>query len=380
MRLPVKSSALLAIGFSLVAAASTSLSVDSQASVVVIPSTVRNGLTEAQFISSTHGLDGPKLSNINSTAFGEVWYFDAVSEDGKYSVVAFFWASPSPSLTAQLQNEKILSAQVIVREDDDIYSANSVFAETAEIFTSAKGTSGLWIGTGCSFSGSQSLSTYSVNFSSPFEITGSIILESVAPAHYKCSPAEAGVDTQILPNFGWVNAVPDAQTTVDLKINAKNIKFKGIGYHDLTWSNAPFFSKAKGSLFTEYQWAHGRIGPYSIVWLVITGSDGTDLTSGYVSRDGKVLGTPCSNVSVIPQFNTSTRQIRRFFAQIDLGHEGTLYAQLDVGGILINDAGFVAGSGELSGGLSGETFRHAGVASFEYYKSVQLPEMLSGPQ
>ncbi|GAW09593.1 hypothetical protein LENED_011757 [Lentinula edodes] len=254
MRLPVKSSALLAIGFSLVAAASTSLSVDSQASVVVIPSTVRNGLTEAQFISSTHGLDGPKLSNINSTAFGEVWYFDAVSEDGKYSVVALFWASPSPSLTAQLQNEKILSAQVIVREDDDIYSANSVFAETAEIFTSAKGTS--------------------VNFSSPFEITGSIILESVAPAHYKCSPAEAGVDTQILPNFGWVNAVPDAQTTVDLKINAKNIKFKGIGYHDLTWSNAPFFTVNRKAHYLQ----------------IIAGSVGTNLTSGYVSRDGKVLG------------------------------------------------------------------------------------------
>ncbi|KAJ3861239.1 hypothetical protein EV359DRAFT_66648 [Lentinula novae-zelandiae] len=361
MRLPVKSSALLAaIGFLLVGAASASLSVDSQASVVVIPPAVSNGLTEAQFISSTHGLDGPKLSNINSTAFGEVWYFNTVSEDGKYSVVAFFWASPSPSLTAQLQNEKILSAQVIVREDDDIYSANSVFAETAEIFTSAKGTS--------------------VNFSSPFEITGSIILESVAPAHYKCSSAEAGVDTQILPNFGWVNAIPDAQTTVDLKINAKNIKFKGIGYHDLAWSNAPFFSKAKGSLFTEYQWAHGRIGPYSVVWLVITGSDGTNLTSGYVSMDGKVLGAPCSNVSVTPQFNTPTRQIRRFFAQIDLGHEGTLYAQLDVGGILINDAGFVAGSGGLSGGLSSEAFEHTGVASFEYYRSVQLPEMPSGPQ
>ncbi|KAJ4489979.1 hypothetical protein J3R30DRAFT_3278233 [Lentinula aciculospora] len=367
MRLLARVSILLASSLSLSA---TTLNILSNSSVVIIPPTVSNGPTRAEYMSSAHGLDGFKLSNINSTAFGELWFFDAVSDDGRYWVVASFWASPSPSLTMQLRNEKILSVQMVVRVDDDIYSANSVFAEAAQIFTHGKGMNGTWKGTGSSFSGSEDLSTYSINFSSPFEITGSILMEPVAPAHYKCSSDEVGIDTQILPELGWANPIPDAQATVALKVNGTDVKFKGIGYHDLTWSNTPLFRSGTDSVFREYNWGHGRIGPYSIVWLVIAGSDGTNLTSGYVSKDGIILGTPCSDVSVTLRFNPSTEQIQGSSVRMGLGDKGTIHAELEVEKIVINDAGVISGSGRLRGVLGDEGSKHAGVASFTYYNSV----------
>lgn len=159
----------------------------SDSSIVVIPSTPSIGPIKAQYISSSSGLDGPenKLSKINSTSLGDIWYFDAVSPDGKYSFIASFWASPSPSYTTALQNDKILQAQMILLADDNIYAANSIFADAAEIITRGDGSSGDWKGTGCSFSGAEDLSTYTLNFASPFDIVGSIVLESVS-IHLVC--------------------------------------------------------------------------------------------------------------------------------------------------------------------------------------------------
>jgi hypothetical protein len=37
---------------------------------------------------------------------------------------------------------------------------------------------------------------------------------------------------RVAPNVGWANAIPDANSWVNLEIFGSKLKFEGYGYHD----------------------------------------------------------------------------------------------------------------------------------------------------
>ncbi|KAE9405479.1 hypothetical protein BT96DRAFT_324990 [Gymnopus androsaceus JB14] len=212
------------------------------------------------------------------------------------------------------------------------------------------------------------MSTMTVHFTHPFEITGSVVLRAIAPPHYPCSPADIGASMEFLPHFGWANALPDAKTTVDLKVNGTEVKFKdGIGYQDLSWSDTSL-----EDVFEHYIWIHGRLGPYSIVVWFITGSDGTQKTSGYVSKDGELLSTPCSGVTVETEAaapNSTIGPIQSFSVEIPFENQ-VIVANLTVNNVLINESNLVHGTGIIRGGVKDGRMDYSGSAAFEHLTSV----------
>ena len=48
---------------------------------------------------------------------------------------------------------------------------------------------------------------------------------------YPCGSG-AGETMEIMPNIGWANAVPDADSKVDFTIQGGRLAFTGPGYHD----------------------------------------------------------------------------------------------------------------------------------------------------
>ncbi|KAF5364721.1 hypothetical protein D9757_012491 [Collybiopsis confluens] len=325
------------------------------AATISFPPTVGLGTSNVQFTSTSNspatdsGFDAPKvIPNVNSTTY-QWYYFDVVSDDSSYSIVATFFSAPSTAFPFTLSPAMTLEVLISVQTpDSDVFYLDGTFATDAQVTTVGDGASGVWEGTGLSFTGSTDMSSYQVVFDAAdsLGIEGSISMQSIAPAHYPCFVAESGVNMAVMPSVGWANAVPDSQATVQLEINGQNITFTGSGYHDINWGDIPF-TDAVGT----WHWGHGRLGPYSLVWFSSTSTDGTPYTSGYVSQNGTLLGTTCtvSDVGVTPTASGSG-----FDIQIDLGDDGLFQAQFSADHTTLSfGSEFFRWSGSLVGGLSG---------------------------
>ncbi|KAE9389298.1 hypothetical protein BT96DRAFT_1070787 [Gymnopus androsaceus JB14] len=301
--------------------------------------------------------------------YGQIWTFDAISsKDPSHSILAVFSASPEDASA-----DNTLNVDIYVQAGPDkLYTATSKFAEFAELNTHGNGTSGVWKGTGCSFSASEDMSTMTVYFTRPFEITGSVVLNAlftnkVAPPHYPCSPAEIGASMEFMPHFGWANAFPDAKTNVDLKVNGTQVKFEdGVGYQDLSWADISYEDALE-----NYSGGHGKLGPYSIVWFAGKRSDGTQKASGYVSKDGEILSTPCSGVTIKTEAaepNSTIGPIQSFTVEIPFRNQ-IIVAHLIVSNVLINEGNLVHGTGVIRGGVKNGRIEYSGSAAFEYFTS-----------
>ncbi|GME52757.1 beta-eliminating lyase [Neofusicoccum parvum] len=158
------------------------------------------------------------------------------------------------------------------------------------------GVSGDWEGTGISFRSEDGMNRYIVSVDSPeLGITGEMILNTVAPSHYPCTSNIANADTEMIPTIGWANAIPDSNASAHFTIrdeatnSTQVIEFsEGIGYHDKNWGSTAFSEATSG-----WEWGHGRVGPYSVVWFDAVDWDNTEYVSGYVAKDGEILSAGC---------------------------------------------------------------------------------------
>ncbi|EJU01401.1 hypothetical protein DACRYDRAFT_107953 [Dacryopinax primogenitus] len=116
-----------------------------------------------------------------------------------------------------------------------------------------------------------------------------------SPNHAPCGPAQDGASLLIIPHLGRANAIPDATAHVDLNINGKPFKFKGVGYHDSNFGDVPL-----DDVLGTWYWGHARVGPYSLVWFDTLDKQGMEHQSGYAIKDGVVLGESCGTMSVRP--------------------------------------------------------------------------------
>ncbi|KIW85452.1 hypothetical protein Z517_00842 [Fonsecaea pedrosoi CBS 271.37] len=266
----------------------------------VIPPLVQLGDSIVEFTSSGSSLDGPKLSEVNATTF-DWWYFDVVSEDLQTEATILLVTGDSLTLgfpfTLGTSNYGILT---VLQEDGNIYQ--EIFpAGDATVTVNGDGSSANWEGSGVSWTGAADLSSYKVNIDVPLlGVSGTISLQSVAPAHFPCGPNEAGQTEELFPNIGWANAIPDAVGTVDLDLAGTKMSFNGPGYHDKNWG-----ARRLPSTVTSWYWGHGHVGPYSLVWFDAIAIDGQEYFSGYLSKDGTIVSAGCSGITVRPTGDNS---------------------------------------------------------------------------
>jgi hypothetical protein len=121
------------------------------ASTETIPPAVVNGSSNAIFTSTSDGLDGPKITPVNSTSW-DWWYFDVVSGDAQSSAVIVFYAAPETGFApAQAPPQHILqvsfSLNILGYEEPTTIDS---FAESVTVTTIGNGASGEWTGTGFS--------------------------------------------------------------------------------------------------------------------------------------------------------------------------------------------------------------------------------------
>lgn len=98
-----------------------------------------------------------------------------------------------------------------------------------------------------------------------------------------------GANQNLLPGLYWANAVPDSNTIVDLQVGSDDIKFTdGVGYHDKNWGNKSIIDGPR-----YWDWGHGRLGPFSVVWYNLLDYEGNESRRSFVTKDGEVLLVSC---------------------------------------------------------------------------------------
>ncbi|KAJ7796076.1 hypothetical protein B0H13DRAFT_2510203 [Mycena leptocephala] len=315
---------------------------------VFIPPAVQNVSSSVQFKSSIIGLDAPKVSPINGSVF-DWWYFDVLQP-------AFPLLDPADTVTV---------ARIWVSfPNGTLWSAVSN-GDGATVTAKFDTSSGIWHGTGYSWTGLPLLG-YLVEIDAPdIGVTGTIAFPPVAPGHYPCGPVVPGQNLQVGPHIGWENAIPDAISVVNLKIGGTKLAFVGSGYHDKNWSDQPFTTHV-----ASWYWGHGRVGPYSIVWFDFLDVTGTEFVSAYASKNGGILAASCAlgSITVRPTGPNSTYppiittpNPTGYHISLDLGHtEGTL--EVDVA-VLTNIIGANPVYARFIGNMSAEFVPVRGVAT-----------------
>ncbi|KAK7059644.1 hypothetical protein R3P38DRAFT_2679231, partial [Favolaschia claudopus] len=288
---------LLSIFLTTLSLLATAASLSKNRQIFSIPSAIQTGPSIAQFKSSSHGLDAPKLSSVNASAF-DWWYFDAISTDpdNLVSVVITLFTTVHDALPFVETTDNALTADIIASFPNGTRVKADILADSATVIAEGNTSSGEWHGTGFKWSGGPL--GYTITINSPLVgVKGSIHFLPVAPPHLPCGPVQAGQTLEVGPHIGWANVMPDAKVSVDLVVNGTRVAFNGIGYHDKNWSDQPFPTHV-----ASWYWGHAHVGPYSLVWFDFLDRTGTEYVSAYLAKNGKIIMATCAadSISVRP--------------------------------------------------------------------------------
>lgn len=148
--------------------------------VTVIPQSLNLGESHAQFVSTSSGLDAPKVRPINSSAF-DLWYFDVVGDDGKSTVAVSFFTATSSSFPFLNSPTVVTSAGLAASFPNGTLFQASLPATEASVIAIGDGASGIFEGTGFSWTGTPDLSGYVVKVDSPtLGVKGTLVFRSVS--------------------------------------------------------------------------------------------------------------------------------------------------------------------------------------------------------
>jgi hypothetical protein len=151
----------------------------------------------------THSLqgpfDGPKFDFINDTVY-QWWYFDVVSSNLDSSITVEFQFGSELALGFGNLPEILTYVTVDGKfPNGTLFNINAIPAENITINTVGQGSSGVWGGSGCTWTGTPDLSEYSLTMDAPeFGVQGTVLLKSVSMKasfrifiHVKCHMAAA---------------------------------------------------------------------------------------------------------------------------------------------------------------------------------------------
>lgn len=133
----------------------------------------------------THSLqgpfDGPKFDFFNSTVY-QWWYFDVVSSNLDSSVAVEFQVGSELALGLGNLSEVLTYVSVSGKfPNGTLFDVGAIPADNITIQTVGQGSSGVWVDSGCSWTGTPDLSQYSLTLNAPaFGVHGTILLNSVS--------------------------------------------------------------------------------------------------------------------------------------------------------------------------------------------------------
>ncbi|KZT50377.1 hypothetical protein CALCODRAFT_461779 [Calocera cornea HHB12733] len=262
---------------------------------ITYPPYAVTGDSTVQFTLEPGGFDAPKVNFYNTTA-AQWWYFDVVSNDLSQSAVISLLGN-APGATGSPSGVLPFNfIEVNLQLESGEQVALEVSAQWVILTTEGDGLSGVFNGSGYSWTGASDLSSYTVTIDDTAnELSGTIVLNSVAPHHASCGPATVGASLIVCPHLGWGNSIPDADATVSLTYKGQQISYTGVGYHDTNYGDQAF-SDDIGSWY----WGHARFGPYSIVWFDLLDNTGVEHQLGYLAENGAVVANSCGSMAVRP--------------------------------------------------------------------------------
>ncbi|KAK9326703.1 hypothetical protein V1520DRAFT_366045 [Lipomyces starkeyi] len=359
---------LLLLAISIVGSVASGL----ETSFVSVPLSPSNGSSIMVTTSSQGAFDGPKLSSVNSTSF-DWWYFDICSEEASVQVIFFTGTPTAIGHASSIPLVTFATLHGLFPNGTEFdYEVPSV---TVDIATDGDGSSGFFDGFG-SWKATPDMSYYTITLDSEaIGIKGALYFQSAAPAHYPFNfAAERTNSTELFaPNFGWANAVPDADAHAHLTIGGTKLHIVGRGYHDKNWGDAPLPDISK-----TWYWGHAKIGPYAIVWFDYISYDGQEYYSGYLTKNAVPVSLG-SSMTVRPygrnetQYlyppNASSTNPDGFIININAGYAGNFEFIASNDNIVQDIDGYTRWTGEITGGLvGGEQYYGPGVGLWEWMR------------
>ncbi|GME31463.1 uncharacterized protein LTHEOB_3012 [Neofusicoccum parvum] len=314
----------------------------------IVPTEATNGSAEFSSTASYNGVDSVQIQKPNTTSY-EWWYFDATAADASAAVVF--------QPVAGYMTDQNLNLRLNFAYENGTFSEFILPREKLFVSTVGAASSGLSADGSYSWHGAPDLSEYIISMDIPeLGISGDIRLQSIAPAHGPCGPAVIGETLEFNWDLYWVNAIPDAQASVNLQINGTTLAFQGPGYHDKNWAPFNFIP-----YLNQWYWGHGRAGDLSVVWFYHLDTADKVVASAYIARDNRILHSACAGVTVRPfgegveyplpaGYNAT---VEGYEIEIDAGALGNYSFTATAKKSIVTPAGYDRWIGILEGGLVG---------------------------
>ncbi|KAI0340663.1 hypothetical protein BDW22DRAFT_1360088 [Trametopsis cervina] len=343
-----------------------------QVLVQTISGQPNSGPAYAELISNASGFDGPKIHNLNNTSF-DWWYFDVIADDFETSASFVFFTATPDGLFGGVPPLDTATWLLAVASFPNGSFTTILTADELVVTTAGDGSSGAFSGATASWTGAADMSTHTLLFNAPdSDLTGTVTMQSTAPAHFPCGPASEGAGQSLALGqyLGWFNAVPAASAHVDINVGGTQLTFSGHGYHDKNWGAVPTEETVR-----SWYWGHASLGPYSVVWFEHINLDGTEGTSGYLAENSTILSSSCAGVTVRPTGKgavhpptPATPLPSGFSVSLEVPGRGSFeLSAKNINVIAQQDGVYTRWLGKLSGGFVDENESYEGIAHYEQF-------------
>lgn len=227
--------------------------------------------------------DSPMVSVFNSTV-SENWSFDAVSHDGKASIVVYFTRGTVAN------NVGAQRGLISISWANGTRYMENAFMNMSTLTTCPKSTSGLWtnnnrnISWGFTASADFKISVVTINSST---INGTFTLKNRGPPIYPGGLVYPNAKASVMfaPEMYWQEQFPVADAEVNLDIRGTPFVLSGVGGRDKNWNPRPW-------AVISGNWDMGRLiaGPYGLMfWNYTSAVDGQPYFSATLMKDGDVI-------------------------------------------------------------------------------------------
>ncbi|KAK7432951.1 hypothetical protein QQZ08_000422 [Neonectria magnoliae] len=230
----------------------------------------------------TH-FDSPMVTVFDDRV-SENWSFDAVSSDGKASIVLYLTRGTVANRVAAQRG--LIS---VAWANGTRYMEN-VFVDVSTLMTCPDRTSGLWTTKSGNitwgFTASKDFKQSVVTIRSP-TINGTFKLKSQGPPIYPGGLVYPHAQASVLfaPEMYWQEQFPVADAEVRLDIRGTSFHLNGIGGRDKNWNPRPW-----AVISQNWDMARAIVGPYGLMlWNYTSAVDGQSYFSATVTKGNKVI-------------------------------------------------------------------------------------------
>ncbi|KAG6909597.1 hypothetical protein DXG01_016636 [Tephrocybe rancida] len=204
-------------------------------------------------------------------------------------------------------NTPLYSVEINGFDQDGVRFAQTLVFNTSSVFPTPSGvTVGTWGNKEITFSATQDRKNFAIYLNTAYA-TGSVIIVSESSARTGCGGLEV-TDSPFFSNLvsdkrqltasevilyqktGWRITIPGGQSTVNLVLGGKAVKFSGAGYKDSNWG-----PNAMNDFIESWYVLIAQVGPWSFVTFSGAPSNGTNLiNSGHLSYNGNFVTSQCN--------------------------------------------------------------------------------------